>query len=170
MIYSEETLYCAKYLAQKGIGPKEFADVLDSVNLLKNNYVLVLDQQSFYMELAKKLIELWPKGSKNGSYSWRSTPEEIAKRLEILWKTTLKDKVYTVEDCLSAARRYLSQFENDTKYMKTLKYFIIKQNSYTDPKTGKIHYTSVSTLANLLADKSSLDEEFEFNESMGELI
>lgn len=62
----------------------------------------------------------------------------------------------SIDDCLMAARRYLAQFENDTKYMKTLKYFILKQDKIV-AENGKITYTNNSLFADMLEGKVEFD-------------
>ena len=130
---------------------------------------------NFYETLAIELRKLWPQGEKDGKYPWRGSVEDIAKRLKLLWAIR-ELKKYTLEDCLSIARRYLSQFETNAKYMKTLKYFILRQNEKVIANDGKIHYINQSTLADMLEGMSSFEKQeewesaFEDNSIQGELI
>lgn len=112
------------------------------------------EPDDFYVKLAEGLRELWPPGEKDGKYPWRSSVKDLKTRLEFLWKDRkLKDK-YTIDDCLTVARKYLSQYENNAKYMQTLKYFIFKQDKMADTK-GKVKLTYKSTLADMLEDGSA---------------
>lgn len=132
------------------------------------------EPDDFYETLAKKLRELWPAGEKDGKYPWRDSVKNLKLRLEFLWKDrNLKGK-YTLDDCLMAARRYLSQYENNVTYMQTLKYFIFKQDKIID-HNGKGVVTYKSTFADMLESNPSLsgefsDDLFESTVSEGELI
>lgn len=135
--------------------------------------------KDFLTELATKLRLLWPPGEKDGKYPWRESVSATTERLDFLWKERgLKDK-YTLDQCLIAARRYLAQFQDNAKYMQTLKYFICKQTKIVG-KNGKITYITKSVFADMLENSSSFDtteewaEIFESNSTMpiqqGELI
>ena len=138
---------------------------------------LMPSDTTFFSTLAEKLRDLWPQGEKDGKYPWRDSTKNLRVRLEFLWKERkFKDK-YTLEQCLTAARRYLSQFETNTKYMQVLKYFIFKQGKIVG-QDGKITYTYKSNLADLLEDNvnSTLTEMTDLFDStvsfedQGELI
>ncbi len=109
----------------------------------------------FYSELAKKLINLFPAGLKDNKYPWRGSEQLIVKRLKFLWKEYDLGTKYSISNCLCAARRYISQFENNTKYMQTLKYFIFKQEKIIS-KDGSISYSYKSTLLNYLEEQKEL--------------
>jgi len=142
MKYTKEVLFCARYLSGSGITSETFNDVLEHVNELTGEYSIIKrENRDFYYELAEKLRILWPPGKKNGKYSWRGSVEDIKRRLITVWGTKLEGKSYTIDRCLTVARRYLADFQEDTKYMKILEYFILKDN--------------VSVFANML-----LDDEF----------
>ena len=118
-----------------------------------------LPDDAFFQGLARKLRMLWPKGEKDDKYPWRCTQEKAVERLKWVWDVYDMTK-YTEEDCLTAARKYLSRHNDNTKYMQTLKYFIIKQKS-TVQADGHIHYRNESMLASLLENKDSASDEFE---------
>lgn len=142
MKYTREVLFCARYLSGSGITADNFNDVLQHLNELSGEYTIVKrENRDFYYELAAKLRDLWPPGNKNGKYPWRDSVENIRRKLIEVWATKLEGKSYSIDDCLRVARKYLSQFQEDTKFMKILKYFVLKDN--------------VSVLANML-----LDDEF----------
>lgn len=161
-IYSYQMIFCAKYLRQRGINTAESLKAVADSDL-PYEYLLVPQKKNFYTELAEKLRALWPAGNKtvsmkNGDiheYAWRDSVSNLSKRLENVWKDRGLSDNYTVEDCLTAARRYLKQFENNTKYMQTLKYFILKQENIMEPKTGKIVTTNKSTFADYLTDDTN---------------
>ena len=174
MIYSNQMIFCAKYLWQRGV---HTADILKAAadSELSYEFLLVPQKKNFYTELAEKLRALWPAGNKvvtmkNGAvreYAWRDSVNNLSKRLENVWKDRGLSDEYTIEDCLTAARRYLKQFENNTKYMQTLKYFILKQEDIMEPNTGKITTVNKSTFADYLVDdtnrlyKNELEEAIE---------
>lgn len=113
---------------------------------------------AFFENLAPKLRELWPKGDKDGKYSWREPAGVIAKRLKFIWQENNLQNKYSEEDVLQAARAYLARFSDDTKYMQLLKYFIFKQVHSTH-KDGKMVYTYTSTLCNILENNEFINEE-----------
>lgn len=135
-------------LAERSAYVQGYLDALDEMTKAPPN---------FYEQLAIKLRELWPTGEKDGKYPWRESVSNLTKRLEILWKDRdLKDK-YSLDQCLSVARKYLAQYENNAKYMQTLKYFIYKQTKLVEQNTGKINYIYKSTFADML-ENNPLDE------------
>lgn len=78
-----------------------------------------------YELLAQKLMEIYPLGCKEGtSYKWRGTTAEIAQKLRIL--VALHNFTFTEEEALEATKQYVSQFPENKKHMKLLKYFILK--------------------------------------------
>lgn len=79
-----------------------------------------------YVELAEKLIALYPKGKKEGTaYMWRDSKIVIAKRLKSLCDRT---KIYfTDEQAINATKRYVESFNGNYTYMQLLKYFISKR-------------------------------------------
>ena len=126
--YSPEEKFCVRYLLEHGINSTNFTKVVLTLKNTDVKYELVKSTTnvSFFDELAGKLRELWPPGEKDGKWPWRDSVSNLSRRLETLWRDRgLKDK--TIDECLSAARKYLAQFEDNVKYMQTLKYFIMKK-------------------------------------------
>lgn len=154
-----ETLFCIKYLLEHGVDSSNFDD---NVKLLETfdvpEYKLVKQESdTFFTELAEKLRELWPPGEKDGKYPWRDSVKNLTTRLKILWKERGLEKFhFNMTECLEVARRYLAQFENDTRYMKTLKYFIYKQSKIV-AHDGKITYTFSSQFADMLETNGEYD-------------
>lgn len=145
-----KVVFCARYLYDHLDGDidevKKIFDNLD--NYATPGFVMVEIDDSFFTELATKLRELWPAGEKDGKYPWRDSVSNLSRRLRTLW-TDRNLGQYTIEDCLRVARKYLAQFEDNVKYMKLLKYFILKQGKVVG-KDGRIVYTNNSTLADML--------------------
>ena len=132
MEYSNESLFCARYLALRGYTSKDFDELVAQSDNLEGEYALVKKEVSdFYRELAEKLRDLWPRGDKNGKYPWRDSVDNLRRRLINLWNTRLKGQTYTIDECLTVARKYLSQFQDDTTYMQILKYFILNDKKKT---------------------------------------
>lgn len=163
MKYSEESLFCAKYLFDCGYTVDDIEKMRASIPKLKTQFSLCKIQRSFFTEVATALRELWPAGEKDGKWPWRDSVSNLSRRLEFMWTTLLTGKHYTQEQVLLVARKYLNQFENDTKYMQLLKYFIFKQERTIAPG-GKIRYINSSKLANMLlsAEEDGTFAELEF--------
>lgn len=125
---------------------------IDSQNAYK--YAVAKDDD-FFTKVATGLHCLWPSGEKDGKYAWKESVPNLVKRLKFIWNEQNLGNSYTVEDCLRAGRRYLAQFQNDTKYMQILKYFIFKQTKLVSKIDGKITYSYKSTLADFLEDKTA---------------
>ncbi len=116
------------------------------------------DGKDFLTAVATGLRNLWPQGEKGGKYPWRDSVPNLVKRLEFIWtERDLGDK-YTVEDCLRAGRRYLSQFQDNMKYMQILKYFVFKQERSVSQKDGKITCIYSSKFADFLEDSANFEE------------
>lgn len=162
--YSDECKFCARYLLDNGVQSSNFDEVVALLSDLDPDFELVkIEKSDFFTDLAQKLRELWPSGEKDGKWPWRDSVQNIAKRLKFLWEDR-KLGQYTLEECLTAARRYLAQYEDNTKYMQVLKYFIFKQKSVVQAD-GKIHYTHESKFADYL--ESSFTDAL-FNEYYSE--
>ena len=111
--------------------------------------------KSFYAELAEALRKLWPPGEKDGKWPWRDSVDNLTRRLKTLWDIrNLGER--TIDECIMAAQRYLAQFQDNAKYMQTLKYFILKQDDIID-KNGKHKYINVSKFADLLESNPNMD-------------
>lgn len=83
-----------------------------------------------YLRLAEQLIELYPKGRKEGTaYMWRDSKSVIAKRLETLANKLKKTtgQTFTDEQAINATKAYVASFNGDYTYMQLLKYFISKR-------------------------------------------
>lgn len=117
-------------------------EVLESI-LLDSEFNPQKGEDDRYMNLAAQLIELFPKGRKEGTnYMWRDSKAIIAKKL----KTVVKkyEVTFTDEEAIDATRRYVASFNGDYRYMQLLKYFIMKKN----PLTGDENSQFLSYLEN----------------------
>ena len=172
MITTKEILKKCDQILPKGIDLERNAFVqgyLAAYNDLSN------ESGDYYQKIASCLKGLWPSGEKkivnrNGtvsSYPWQESVNNLVKRLEFLWKDRgFKKMNYTVDDCAQAAKRYLADFEKNTTYMQTLKYFVFRQEKTVSPTDGKVTYTYKSSFADYL--ESNPKEDLLFNE--GDLV
>ena len=153
-----ETLFCVKYLKEHGVDSSNFGDVIKLLNVYEvPEFNLVkCEGRTYFTKLALELRNLWPPGEKDGKYPWRDSVTNLTERLKLLWKMR-QLREYPIETCLSVARRYLAQYENDTRYMQTLKYFIMKQKGIVNTDSGKLTYVQESKFADMLEGKSDID-------------
>ena len=155
--YSDEALFCTKYLRDNGYLSEEKLDEITALlDDFKIDFKLIKVCRDYYVGLAEKLRELWPTGNKDGKYPWRDSVDNIAQRLKFIW-TKRKLKEYSIDEVLMVARMYLSKFDADTKYMKTLKYFIYKTKPAFPGPDGVMRSQYESTLADML--ESLTDEQ-----------
>lgn len=167
-VFTEEALYCLRYLNDRGYFDSDELTTTLTEYPVQEFRLMKLEDADFFTELAKRLRELWPPGEKDGKYPWRDSVENLSKRLKALW--SLRNlKGYSIEQCLSVARRYLAQFEQNVKYMRILKYFILKQSSVVE-KSGKRNIINQSVFADMLENDSFLEESFETFDFEGELV
>lgn len=88
-----------------------------------------------YKALAKKLIDIYPNGIKQGTVKyWRGNIFEICRKLEALSTIATLD----TGECIKATQTYVDSFNGDFQYMRTLPYFILK----TTLVDGQYEYTS----------------------------
>ena len=159
MIYSDEIKFCADFLKKKGLTPEQVEEVMALATDVNADFELIRVQTNDFVGLAEKMRELWPAGEKEGKWPWRDSVDNIAKRLEFIWRDRFPGKQMDIEECLSVARKYLARFQDNTKYMKVLKYFIFKRkDDMVDKKTGRIRYNYESLFADMLEGKKFQDE------------
>ena len=164
--YSDEAIYCVKYLAERGyLNQKKLTEIAMLLDDFDVDFNMVRIEKDFFTRLAEALRPLWPAGEKDGKYPWRDSVANLSCRLYTLW-IVRNLKEYTIEQCLTVARRYLAQFETNAKYMRTLKYFILKQGEIID-KAGLIRRTNESIFADMLeGDESTVTNNQEDWESL----
>lgn len=163
--YSQEVKFCVRYLLNHGINSTNLVKVQLQLSNDDTDFNLVpvsVSDKDFFDELATKLREMWPPGEKDGKYAWRDSVSNLSRRLKYLWGDRFRDKKFTIDECLVAARKYLAQFEDNVKYMQTLKYFIMKQKSLVEDN-GRIRYVNESKFADILeglSDQEKIDNEW----------
>ena len=159
MTYTSEIKFCVRYLVEHGVSSREFAILSQAVSRAPSEpeYALVkLEKDDFFTELAEGLRELWPSGEKDGKFPWRDSVSNLSRRLQQLWKERFPDTSFTIDQCLTVARRYVARYENNTKYMRTLKYFIMKQETLKKPN-GRATIINHSDFADMLEGKAEED-------------
>lgn len=94
----------------------------------------IQSQDDFYLELAAKLQEVYPKGKKPGTtYMWRGTKAEVAKKLKTL--VVKYNFAFTEEQAIKATEEYVASFNGEYTKMRLLKYFILKADRDADGNT-----------------------------------
>lgn len=149
---SDECLFCVKYLQEHGILSNNFDEIASLLNDIDADleFDLVRVNTDYFHKLAVALRKIWPSGKKPGTtVSWVESENSTAKRLEILWRTRRLKKI-PVDKVVQLASMYISDFNEDTKYMKTLKYFIYKHIKQGIDNKGKPYITCESNLADMI--------------------
>ena len=98
--------------------------------------------------LSDKLMEIFPKGKKEGTpLYWRNNRKDNILRLKKFFK--LYGNKYSDEQIIKAAESYVSSFNGQYAYMRTLKYFIWKDERKID-SNGIGYVEEVSDLASCI--------------------
>lgn len=121
----------------------------------KNN--IPQNKKTINMEFIKVLQNIFPSGKKEGTnIYWRGNSSEVRKKLEVF---IAKNPHVTKQDILDAAKKYVQSFNGNYNYMRTLKYFILKNEN----KNGEINYTS--DLLTFIENKNNEEQSFNFSNS-----
>lgn len=81
-----------------------------------------------FESVAVKMRDLYPKGYKPGTtYLWRDSVAVITGKLKTL--VSKYNFTFTEEEALAATKEYLDTYKNDNKFMKLLRYFILKTDN-----------------------------------------
>ena len=103
--------------------------ILDSDNIGKTEDAI--------LSIAEKLKAIFPTGKKVGTSNyWAEGKALIVKRLKAFFKKYGNN--FTEEEIVNAARKYVESFNGDYRFMRTLKYFIFKEEC----KAGEVESTS----------------------------
>lgn len=106
--------------------------------------------------LAIKLMEVFPKGKKEGtSVYWKGNKKDTKLRLQKFFK--LYGNTYSHEQILDAAKQYVESFNGNYTYMRALKYFIWKDERKTDSE-GHMYIEEVSDLASYIENAGQESE------------
>ena len=165
--YSDEAVFCAKYLNDRGfLSGDKLEEITALIDDLDADFQFVKVDLNYYVRLAKQLRELWPTGEKDGKYPWRDSIANLSRRLETLWVSRNLGEI-PIDTCLMVARKYLAQYENNMKFMQTLKYFILKQGKIAN-EDGSVKLIQQSQFADMLESVTEEDKEQAKWESMFE--
>lgn len=104
-------------------------ELLSSIVIDSDSKVINKDEE--FLELAEELRKLYPTGRKEGTtYMWRGTAAEVAKKLKTL--VVKYGYSFTKEQAVTATKEYIASFNGNYRYMKLLKYFILKATTDMD--------------------------------------
>lgn len=158
---------CIASLIAKGWGGQDLFDDSKIVlsdnakelvfNVLVDSDKLVEDKQDDFEALAEKLKAVFPEGRKAGTtYSWRGSTAEVARKLKnLVVKYGCK---FTHEEAIEATKAYVASFNGDYKYMKVLKYFLLKT-----PRNNNGDVEIESSFMDYLENKKAAREAVERN-------
>lgn len=141
------------------ITKKGFDKVEELISLMPRVDNTMEDEQ--LEELATKLKAIFPTGKKEGTnLQWTEGKALIVRRLKLFFR---KYGTFPIDDILEAAQAYVSSFNGMYSYMRTLKYFIWKEEKGAG---GEIEPSS--DLLNYLENKGQ--EETLSDDWMSEVI
>lgn len=104
-------------LTKKGI------EVIDSVIIDSDEKV---SPETRLTALAQALKDIYPKGKKDGTnYYWADGVAIIVRRLKLFFKKY--GDIYTDKQIIQATEKYVKGFNGNYRYMRLLKYFILKE-------------------------------------------
>lgn len=150
-IVKEERIFGTDYLLTQNWNDK-------LSNCLLNSEVIDVKSYEGRLEnLAKKLMEIYPKGKKEGtSQYWKGNPKDNRLRLKKFLKLYGE---YTDEQIINATKKYVESFNGDYRYMRLLKYFIWKDEKKTN-SDGVGYIEEVSELASFI---ENMDDDTQVN-------
>lgn len=100
------------------------------------------------LPLVDALMQIFPAGKKEGTtLYWKGNRKDNKERLQKFFK--LYGNKYSDEQILQAARKYIESFNGQYAYMRTLKYFIWKDERKINNE-GKTYIEEVSDLASYI--------------------
>lgn len=114
-------------------------------------------------ELAEKLQEIYPKGKKEGTNKyWRGNIRDIKLKLKKFFvKYGDKYSKYSNEEIIQATKSYVDSFNGDYIFMRTLQYFIFKDER-------RVGGEESSDLATILENAGQVDSNSK--NDIGELV
>lgn len=100
--------------------------------------------------LAVSMMQLMPPGKMPGTaYYYKCNKREITLKLKKFFKLYGK---YEYDDIIAATKKYVDSFNGDYRYMKLLKYFIMKDERRINSE-GRGYVEETSMLATILENK-----------------
>lgn len=105
---------------------KDTAKEIESILIACDEEVPKEDQLT---NLAKQLIELYPRGMKDGTNTpWRANIRAIVKKLQCFYNKYPEKMDVPHEIIVQATKEYIDSFNGNYRTMRVLKYFILKDN------------------------------------------
>lgn len=127
---------------------------------------LNVEDESALTELSKQMREVFPKGIKDGTSSpWRESVPLLKKRLK-KFIGLFGEEYSDPNKILQATKEYVEAFNGNYAYMRTLKYFILKDEVKVNEE-GRRYVEQTSDLANCIAN---LGENSVQNFEIGTLV
>lgn len=159
-------------LEQCKIGQKEngsyflYENTLETLGNILTESETIVPEQDELIPVAQQLREIFPKGKKEGTNSqWRESTSLIVKRLQKFIKI-FGEEYKDYNKILAAAKEYVDSFNGNYAYMRTLKYFILKDEIKFNDE-GQRYVDRTSDLATRM---DNLGEANTQNFEIGEVV
>ena len=159
-------------LEQCKIGKKEngsyflYENTLETLGNILTESETIVPESNELIPVAEQLREIFPKGKKEGTNSqWRESTSLIVKRLQKFIKI-FGEEYKDYNKILAAAKEYVDSFNGNYAYMRTLKYFILKDEiKFNDDGARYVDRTS-----DLATRMDNLGEASTQNFEIGEVV
>lgn len=159
-------------LEQCKIGQKEngsyflYENTLETLGNILTESETIVPEPDELIPVAQQLREIFPKGKKDGTNSqWRESTSLIVKRLQKFIKI-FGEEYKDYNKILAAAKEYVDSFNGNYAYMRTLKYFILKDEIKFNDE-GQRYVDRTSDLATRM---DNLGEANTQNFEIGEVV
>ena len=159
-------------LEQCKIGQKEngsyflYENTLETLGNILTESETIVPEPDELIPVAQQLREIFPKGKKEGTNSqWRESTSLIVKRLQKFIKI-FGEEYKDYNKILAAAKEYVDSFNGNYAYMRTLKYFILKDEIKFNDE-GQRYVDRTSDLATRM---DNLGEANTQNFEIGEVV
>ena len=159
-------------LEQCKIGQKEngsyflYENTLETLGNILTESETIVPEPDELIPVAQQLREIFPKGKKDGTNSqWRESTSLIVKRLQKFIKI-FGEEYKDYNKILAAAKEYVDSFNGNYAYMRTLKYFILKDEIKFNDE-GQRYVDRTSDLATRM---DNLGEANAQNFEIGEVV
>ena len=154
----EQSLIDKGFISRNGLLMSPPYILRDKVELIQE---LIMDSETTNKEksrleiLTESLRSIYPKEIKDSKYPLRGDKRGVMLKLNKFFK--LYGNTWSDEQIIDATKRYITGFNGDYTYMKTLPYFILKAERRIDEE-GKGYNEEVSNLAIWLENTDAVIE------------
>lgn len=159
-------------LEQCKIGQKEngsyflYENTLETLGNILTESETIVPEPDELIPVAQQLREIFPKGKKDGTNSqWRESTSLIVKRLQKFIKI-FGEEYKDYNKILAAAKEYVDSFNGNYAYMRTLKYFILKDEIKFNDE-GQRYVDRTSDLATRMDNLGEVNTQ---NFEIGEVV